>query len=89
LYFALNNQVSGGVGISVSSPKWSNDGKLLFISDKSNWWNLYRLEDDGTETNLCPVEKELGIPHWVFGMNAYACDPRPGSQDIFITYGEV
>uniref|UniRef100_A0A6P8I3Q6 Uncharacterized protein LOC116297910 n=1 Tax=Actinia tenebrosa TaxID=6105 RepID=A0A6P8I3Q6_ACTTE len=81
-------KVSGGVGISISSPRWSNDGKLLFISDKNNWWNLYKLEDDGTETNLCPLEKELGIPHWIFGMNAYACDPRPGNKDVLVTFGE-
>ena len=69
------------------SPQWSPDGKLLFINDKSNWWNLYRLEDNGTETNLYPCDKELGGPQWVFGTNAFAC--IPGNQDILVTYDEV
>ena len=69
------------------SPKWSSDDKLLFINDKTNWWNLYRLKEDGTETNLYPCDTELGGPQWVFGTNAFACIPR--SQDIVVTYGEV
>ena len=71
------------------SPKWTSNDQLLFISDKSNWWNLYRYEDDGTETNLCAKEQELGSPSWEFGRSPYASDPKPESQDILVTYGEV
>ena len=45
-------------------PKWSPDDKLMYIQDKTNWWNLYQLDGD-KETNLCPIKKEIGGPAWV------------------------
>ena len=35
--------VAGGPQESVLQPEWSPDGVLHFISDRSGWWNLYRL----------------------------------------------
>jgi len=34
--------VAGGLEESIFQPEWSPDGVLYFVSDKSNWWNLYR-----------------------------------------------
>ncbi len=34
--------VSGGLEESIFQPEWSPDGVLYFVSDKSNWWNIYR-----------------------------------------------
>ncbi|MEG3880726.1 S9 family peptidase, partial [Microcoleus sp. herbarium7] len=36
------NLVAGGADESIFQPEWSLDGVLYFVSDKSNWWNLYR-----------------------------------------------
>ncbi|HEY9882248.1 MAG TPA: S9 family peptidase, partial [Thermosynechococcaceae cyanobacterium] len=63
-------QIAGGVNESVVEPKWSPDGVLYFISDRSGCWNLYRWQAD-IET-LCPMEAEFGSPHWVFGISNYA-----------------
>ena len=63
-------QIAGGVNESVVEPKWSPDGVLYFVSDRSGWWNLYRWQAD-IET-LCPMEAEFGSPHWVFGISNYA-----------------
>ena len=68
-------------------PQWSPDGHLLYIHDKTNWWNLYR-HDNGAETNLCPMDMEIGGPHWVFGQSPYSCDPK-GSGDMLVAYGKV
>ena len=38
--------VAGGPAESVLQPEWSPGGELYFISDRSGWWNLYRLEGD-------------------------------------------
>ncbi len=35
-------QIAGGETESVLQPEWSPDGHLYFISDRHNWWNLYR-----------------------------------------------
>ena len=63
--------VAGGPRESVFQPEWSPDGTLYFISDRTGWWNLYRLRD-GRAEHLAPMEAEFGLPQWVFGMYTYA-----------------
>jgi len=63
--------VCGGVEESVVQPRWSPSGLLHFISDRSGWWNLYRLEDDGTQTPVAPTAAEFAGPDWVFGLSDY------------------
>ncbi len=43
---------------------------LHFISDRSNWWNLYR-ESAGQIEAVAPIEAELGEPHWTFDPSRY------------------
>jgi len=62
--------VESGVAESLVQPQWSPDGVLYFVSDKSNWWNLYRLID-GTVEPVCPMDAEFGLPLWQFGMTRY------------------
>ncbi|KAA3663598.1 MAG: S9 family peptidase [Chloroflexi bacterium] len=68
----ISNQtlVAGGKDESVFQPAWSPDGVLHFVSDRTNWWNLYRWVDGQVE-NLCPMDAEFGLPQWVFGMTTY------------------
>jgi dipeptidyl aminopeptidase/acylaminoacyl peptidase len=62
--------VAGGPEESVFQPAWSPDGALHFVSDRTGWWNLYRLGDDGAVA-LAPMEAEFGQPQWLFGMATY------------------
>ncbi len=62
--------VAGGETESIFQPEWSPDGELCFVSDRTGWWNLYRLRSDAIEP-LCPMEAEFGLPQWVFGMRTY------------------
>tara|TARA_R110002072_G_scaffold30092_1_gene94191 strand:+ start:11341 stop:13290 length:1950 start_codon:yes stop_codon:yes gene_type:complete len=50
---------------AVCQPSWSPDDILYFISDKSNWWNLYRSSEEGVE---CVLESkaEFAVPQWSF-----------------------
>lgn len=66
--------VAGSPQESIFQPEWSPDGVLHFVSDRSNWWNLYRVLDSGIE-HLVPMEAEFGGPQWVFGMPRYAFLP--------------
>jgi dipeptidyl aminopeptidase/acylaminoacyl peptidase len=63
--------IAGGPDESVTQPEWSPDGVLHFVSDRTGWWNLYRLEAAGVRA-LCPRAAEFGMPQWVFGMSLYA-----------------
>lgn len=60
----------GKEGESVVQPQWSPDGTLFFISDRSNWWNLYRVVD-GEIQAVCPKEAEFGGPGWMFRYKYY------------------
>ncbi len=69
---SISNQtlVAGGKDESIFQPSWSPGGVLHFVSDRTNWWNLYRWQDEKIEP-LCPMEAEFGLPQWVFGMSTY------------------
>jgi dipeptidyl aminopeptidase/acylaminoacyl peptidase len=66
--------IAGGPDESVFQPEWSPDGRsLLFVSDRSGWWNLYRYDvATGRIDPLAPRAAEFGLPQWVFGMYTYA-----------------
>ncbi|MFJ5032609.1 prolyl oligopeptidase family serine peptidase [Streptomyces sp. NPDC088560] len=59
--------VAGGPGEAIAQAEWHTDGSLLYTSDRSGWWNLYR---DGTP--LCPREEEFAGPLWKPGLRWFA-----------------
>jgi dipeptidyl aminopeptidase/acylaminoacyl peptidase len=66
-------RIAGGPGESVVEPRWSEDGSLLFISDRTGWWNLYRWDPDGGAVEgLTELEAEIALPQWVLGGSRYA-----------------
>lgn len=65
--------IVGGEGESVTQPKYSPAGQLHFVSDRTNWWNLYRLPAGGGEAEpLSPASNEFAVPDWVLGRSSYA-----------------
>jgi dipeptidyl aminopeptidase/acylaminoacyl peptidase len=62
--------IAGGVTESVFQPEWSPGGVLHFVSDRTGWWNLYRITEHGFEA-LHTMEAEFGVAQWVFGMRRY------------------
>lgn len=62
--------IAGGDDESIFQPQWSPEGDLYFVSDRNNWWNLYRWQDGAVEP-LCYLEAEFATPQWVFGMSTY------------------
>jgi dipeptidyl aminopeptidase/acylaminoacyl peptidase len=66
--------VAGGESESVLDPQWSADGILHFVSDRTGWWNLYRISGDHMRP-LAPTEGEFAVPWWVFARERYAFLP--------------
>ena len=62
--------VAGGPEESISQPRWSPDGALHWMSDRTGWWNPYR-EGEALLTR----EAEFSRPDWVFGQSTYAFLP--------------
>ena len=87
------------VGEAIVQPEWGPDGHLYFCSDRSNWWNLYRLESaagdpDGDGDGDAPVgfpvplttlDADIALPAWVFGRSRYGFSPDGDS--VIFAYG--
>jgi dipeptidyl aminopeptidase/acylaminoacyl peptidase len=68
---AHSQQIAGGIKESIFQPLWSPNGDLYFISDRSDWSNLYRWNGREVE-EMYPFAADFGLPQWVFGMSTYA-----------------
>ena len=79
-----SRKIAGSDRESVLQPEWSPTGDLYFLSDRSDWWNLYRARGEGDEP-LCRRSAEFGAPQWAFGMRFYAF---AGPDEIVCLYSE-
>ena len=66
-----SREVAGGERDSIFQPAWGPDGSLTFVSDRTDWWNLYREGADGELANLTPKSAEFAVPMWIFGYSSY------------------
>jgi dipeptidyl aminopeptidase/acylaminoacyl peptidase len=62
------------VQASITQPRWSPDGTLYWISDQSEYWQLYRLRNNKPEHfNLSGLENaEFAYADWFQGSASYA-----------------
>ena len=74
-----DKQIVQGGSESLFQPQWSPDGRLYFISDRTDFWNLYRWNASGVERVLAR-DAEFGVPQWQLGLSTYAFT----SPDILI-----
>ena len=74
--------VAGGPDEAVCEPVWSPDGVLHFVSDRTDWWNIYRAGGGKVEA-VTQLEAEFACPHWWFGQSHYAFD---GPRKIVCSY---
>ncbi len=57
--------IAGGDNEAVCQPVWAPDDKLCFVSDRNNWWNLYRYMNN--EINcVIALDAEFAVPQWSF-----------------------
>ena len=62
---------AGGPEESIVQPEWSPDGVLHLVSDRSGWWNLYRILEGPRLEPLAPMEAEFADPSWIFNRSSY------------------
>src|SRR5205823_1194901 len=70
-------------GESVFQPGWSPDGTLYFVSDRTGWWNLYRMGEQVEP--VYPLDAEFGRPQWQFGTSTWAA---ADDQRLIVTYAQ-
>ena len=70
-----NQKVTKSKAESFFQPEWDDQGNLHVVSDRNNWWNLFRVDQSTNEidlTSMTNIEAEIGLPQWVFGQSRYA-----------------
>lgn len=82
-----SERIAGGIEESIFQPEWSPDGLLYFVSDRSGWWNLFRVSDTGAIEPLWEMEAEFGAPQWGFGMSSYAFESPETIVSSYIENG--
>jgi dipeptidyl aminopeptidase/acylaminoacyl peptidase len=62
---------AGGPDESIVQPEWAPDGTLHLMSDRSGWWNLYRLVEGPRLESLAATEAEFADPPWILDRSSY------------------
>ncbi|OIK26875.1 acyl-peptide hydrolase [Streptomyces malaysiense] len=61
---------------SVAQVEWYSPGELIVTSDRSGWWNLYRVDaETGHATALHPAREEFAGAMWQVGMEWFRVLP--------------
>jgi dipeptidyl aminopeptidase/acylaminoacyl peptidase len=66
---------AGGPEESIVQPEWSPDGVLHLVSDRSGWWNLYRLVEGPRLEPIAPSDAEFADPAWILDRSSYGFLP--------------
>ena len=65
------HRVAGGPSESLAQPEWGRHGQLFVTSDRSDWWNVFRVDGIDELHPLAPTDAEVSLPAWVFGQSRY------------------
>jgi dipeptidyl aminopeptidase/acylaminoacyl peptidase len=63
-------RIAGSDSESLCQPAWSPGGVLCVVSDRSGWWNLYRVDADALHA-FGAKPAEFGLPQWTFAQSLY------------------
>lgn len=80
------HRIGGGDDESLVQPEWAPDGTLLVVSDRSDWWNVHRVDGVDELVSLAPMAAEVGQPAWVFGQARYGFSQPSG--DVVFTWSD-
>lgn len=77
--------VTGGDTDAIFQPGWSPDGTLHFVSDRTGWWNLYRVRNDRVE-QVHATTADFGRPTWQLGMSTWTF---ADASRVIVTYQQL
>jgi dipeptidyl aminopeptidase/acylaminoacyl peptidase len=63
-------RIAGGPDESIFQPEWAPDRTIVFVSDRTGWWNLYRADGE-VVTPLYAMDADFGGPAWIFGYKTF------------------
>jgi dipeptidyl aminopeptidase/acylaminoacyl peptidase len=66
---------AGSGSESLVQPEWGRHANLYVCSDRSDWWNVHRVDGLDNLTPIDPVEAEVSVPSWTFGQSRYVVLP--------------
>jgi dipeptidyl aminopeptidase/acylaminoacyl peptidase len=64
-------RLNDGMEEAIVQPEWAPDGTLYFVSDRSEWWNIYRYRD-GAISIVLKQSAEFGGPLWKLGSRYFS-----------------
>ncbi len=64
-------QIAGGSRESVFQPEFASNDRLVYVSDRTGFWNLY-VHENAISRCVLQEEAEYGLPQWMFNMRSYA-----------------
>ncbi|MFB6291417.1 MAG: prolyl oligopeptidase family serine peptidase [Candidatus Bipolaricaulia bacterium] len=74
--------IAGAETESVVQPKWSPNGDLYFVSDRTGWWNIYRWSEAGVQ-QITDERAEFTGPRWQFGISSF---DFPSPSELVVSY---
>lgn len=78
-----NTQVVAS-GAAIIDADWTSDGRLVFATDESGFWNLSWWTPAGSGTLTSLQHAEIGYPPWVFGLRQWA-ELSDGRLGVIVT----
>jgi dipeptidyl aminopeptidase/acylaminoacyl peptidase len=65
-------RVAGGGEESVGQPMWLSEDELVFVSDRSGFWQPYFWSAGTPAEAVCDIEAEFHYPDWTLGQSTIA-----------------
>lgn len=61
--------VDGDKSVSVLNPRWRSSEELIYLCDRSGWWNPWRLPLGGAPQQILRDSQEYAGPLWQLGLS--------------------
>ena len=82
--------IAGNENEAIHGAAWTNDGRLVFSTDRSGYWNLnaWTPGSDGDHALTALTGAEIGSPPWVFGTQQWS-ELADGRLAVIVTTDAV
>lgn len=74
---------------AITQPLFSPSGQLYFVADFTNWWNLYRIGENGKIEHVLDIDAEFAVPDWTLGNHNYAFESDNTIIASYLRNGDV